>query len=116
MEENTPTTITEENTPNLEPHNAPFNKGSVPTAAPHEQTTEGQGWSVNDLYKAIISGVVIVGAIGGIITFAYKKGTAIYHACQEYCSKTEESSISKEPYSTFAFSVPNVYRRHQFNG
>ncbi|WP_341751761.1 hypothetical protein [Candidatus Tisiphia endosymbiont of Piscicola geometra] len=97
MEENTPTTITEENTPNLEPHNAPFNRGSVPTAAPHKQTTEGQGWSLKDILTAAGSAAIVVITVGGIATYIYKKGTAI---CQEYCSKTEE------PYTTFAFSVP----------
>ncbi|BFD46445.1 MAG: hypothetical protein DMENIID0002_10910 [Rickettsia endosymbiont of Sergentomyia squamirostris] len=99
MEENTPTTITEENTPHLKPHNAPFNRGSVPTAAPHEQTTEGQGWSLKDILTAAGSAAIVVITVGGIATYIYKKGTAI---CQEYCSKTEE------PYSTFVFSAPSV--------
>ncbi|WP_341748238.1 hypothetical protein [Candidatus Tisiphia endosymbiont of Dascillus cervinus] len=108
MEENTPTTITEENTPNLEPHNAPFNRGSVPTAAPHEQTTKGQGWSLKDILTAAGSATIAVITVGGIATYIYNKGTAIYQICQEYCSKTEELSLSKEPYSTFVFLVPNV--------
>ncbi|MDR0330028.1 MAG: hypothetical protein LBH99_05195 [Rickettsia sp.] len=108
MEENTPTTITEENTSHLEPHNAPFNRGSVPTAAPHEQTTEGQGWSLKDILTAAGSAAIAVITVGGIATYIYNKGTAIYQICQEYCSKTEEPSLSKEPYSTFAFLVPNV--------
>ncbi|MDD9334457.1 MAG: tetratricopeptide repeat protein [Rickettsiaceae bacterium] len=102
------TTITEENTPNLEPHNAPFNRGSVPTAAPHEQTTKGQGWSLKDILTAAGSATIAVITVGGIATYIYNKGTAIYQICQEYCSKTEAPSLSKEPYSTFVFLVPNV--------
>lgn len=93
------TTIIEENTPNPEPHNAPFNRGSVPTAAPHEQTTEGQGWSLKDISTAAVSAVIAVITVGGIATYIYNKGSAIY---REHFSKTEE------PYSTFVFSGPNV--------
>jgi hypothetical protein len=52
---------------------------------------------LKDILIAAGSATIAVIMVGGIATYIYNKGTAIYHACQGHSSKPEETSHQQYP-------------------
>ncbi|MCC8371510.1 MAG: hypothetical protein LN568_01945 [Rickettsia endosymbiont of Pseudomimeciton antennatum] len=88
------TIITEKTAAPADPSNAKLEGKVTSTPTPQKQTPTNQGWSVDDLCKAVIGGILAVATIGGIVTFVCKKGSAIYNKCLKCFNGSLEESHS----------------------